>query len=789
MTEILKKDFSRKSFVKGGGAMVVGFSFLGAGVGAKAAKAADDPYASNGTYDQQQIDAWLTVNSDNTVTLRPQVVELGQGSLTGILMIAAEELDVDLGQMRFSVNNDTNVTPANFYTAGSSAIQSGGLAVRAAAAAAKNALLDLGATNLGVSKSTLSVSKGVVSGGGRTVTYGALVGDKLFNVRMPATPSLAAGAPGAKPVAQYKLVATHGVPRVDIPAKVSGQFTYSHNVKVPGMVHGRVVRPRGQGAYGAGTAPKVVSIDESSIKHIDGASVVRFGDFVGVVAQQEYAAIQAASQLKVKWADMPPIAPVGNLFKQMRDHDSAGKAPARIAAKDGNFESAFANAPTKIAQSYKYHYNGSMPIGPCCAVADVTPSGARIFTNSQSIYLTRGSVKTALDAVLGPKTLPLNRIRLTYFEGSSTYGPAAAWDDAAQAAAVMSALVGKPVRLQLMRWDEHGWSHYGPAQLTDVRGAVDASGNIVAFEYTQFGIPYFTTNQTQQQVTGQAQYSTSGPLDTTISGAQYSIPNRTVIGKSLPVQDNYFKTTFLRAPVAPQSAFAAEQLVDELAYAAKMDPIAFRLKNIATPTGPVPDVAKRWQNALQGVAKASNWQPKVAASNLKSGNVVTGRGVAFGHFANTRVAAVVDIEVNKKTGKIAVKHVYAASDAGLVVYPDGMHNNEEGALMQGVSRALYEQVNFDKKGVTSLDWVSYPVIRFKDAPKITLVALQRTDVPVSDTTSIAAGGSRSTGSGEPGLVPVPAAIANAFFDATGLRIREAPMTPGRVRAVLAAAGK
>jgi len=789
MSEILKKDFSRRSFVKGGGAMIVGFSLAGAAFGAKAAKAADDPYASNGPFDQNQIDAWLTVHADNTVTLRPQVVELGQGSLTGILMIAAEELDVDMSQMKHSVNNDTNVTPANFYTAGSSAIQSGGLAVRAAAAGAKSALLDLAATNLGVAKSSLTVSKGVVSGGGRTVTYGQLVGDKLFNVRLATTPSLAAGAPGAKPVAQYKLVATHGVPRVDIPAKVSGQFTYSHNIKVPGMVHARVVRPRGQGAYGAGTAPKVISIDESSVKHIKDVTVVRVGDFVGVVAPQEYAAIQAASQLKVKWADMPPIAPVGNLFKQMRDHDSAGKAPARIAASNGNFENAFANAPVKIAQSYKYHYNGAMPIGPCCVVADVTPSGARIYTNSQSIYLTRGSVKTALDAVLGDKTLPLNRIRLTYYEGSSTYGPAAAWDDAAQAAAILSASVKKPVRLQLMRWDEHGWSHYGPAQLTDVRGAVDASGNLVAFEYTQFGIPYFTTNQSQQQVTGQAQYATAGPLDTTISGTQYSIPNRTVIGKSLPVQDNYFKTTFLRAPVAPQSAFAAEQLIDELAYAAKMDPVAFRLKNIATPTSPVPDVAKRWQNALEGVAKVSNWQPKVAASNLKSGNVVSGRGVAFGHFANTRVAAVVDIDVNKSTGKITVKHVYAASDAGLVIYPDGMHNNEEGALMQGVSRALYEQVNFDKKGVTSLDWVTYPVVRFKDAPKITLVALQRTDVPVSDTTSIAAGGSRSTGSGEPGLVPVPAAIANAFFDATGARIREAPMTPGRVRAVLAAAGK
>jgi nicotinate dehydrogenase subunit B len=789
MTEMLKKEFSRTSFLKGGGAMVVGFSMAGALVGAKAAKSATDPYASAGPFDGQTIDAWLTINSDNTVTLRPQIIELGQGSLTGILMIAAEELDVDMSQMRFSVNNDTNVTPVSFYTAGSSAIQSGGLAVRAAAAAAKSALLDLAATNLGVAKSSLTVDKGVVSGGGRSVSYGALLGGKLFSIRNPVAFSAASGAPGMKPVSQYKLVMSHGIPRVDIPAKVNGSFTYSHNVRVPGMLHGRVVRPRGQGAYGAGTAPKVLSVDEGSIKKIAGARVVRYGDFVGVVADQEYAAIQAAAQLKVKWAEMPAIAPVGNLFKQMREHDSAGKVPASISAKTGDFNSAFAAAPIKLSQSYKYHYQGSMPIGPCCAVADVSSNGARVFTNSQNLYGTRTSVKTALDTVMGSNTLPLNRIRLTYFEGASTYGPAAAWDDAAQAAAIMSALVGKPVRLQLMRWDENGWSHYGPPQLTDIRGGVDANGNIVAFEYTPMTVPYFTTNHTQQQITGTAVYATGGFFDTTISGTQYNIPNRTQLSKSLPVQDNYFKTTFLRAPGANQSAFAAEQFVDELAYAAKMDPVAFRLKNIASPTSPVPDVASRWKNALEGVAKLANWKPKVAASNLSSANVVTGRGVAFGQFANSRVAAVADIKVDKKSGKITVNDVFVASDAGLVVYPDGMHNNEEGAIMQGVSKALHEQLNFDKKGVTSLDWVSYPMIRFKDAPRITLEALQRTDVPINDTTSVAAGGSRSTGSGEPGLVPVPAAIANAFFDATGVRIREAPMTPARVRAVLAAAGK
>ncbi len=784
MTEMLKKEFSRKSFVKGGGAMIVGFSLLGAGLGAKAAHAADDPYASNGPYDLQQIDSWLAINADNTVTLKPGKVELGQGSLTGFLMIAAEELEMSMAQMRFAPH-DTNVTANQGATVGSQSIQNGGPQVRAAAAAAKQALLDLAAVNLGVAKASLTVKDGVVSGAGKTVTYGALLGDKLFSVRSAVAFNLASGAPGTKAIAEYKIVGTSGIPRVDIPAKVNGSFTYVHSIRVPGMLHGRIVRPRGQGAYGDGTSPKIVSVDEGSIKHIQGAKVVRYGDFLGVVADKEYSAIQAAAQLKVKWAEMPTLPSSGNLFKGMRDHDTAGLAPARNVVVTGNFDSAYESAAIKLSESYQYHYTGSMAIGPECAIADVTPSGSRIFSNTQNAYGTRTLVKNVLDKVLGTD-YPANRIRVSYYEGSSVYGPAAPYDDTTQGAAIMSALTGKPVRLQFMRWDTHGWGHYGPAQMADIRAGIDASGNLVAFEYTGFQVPYFSTQPPQQQVTGTAVYSpTQGP-DTTISGSQYSVVNRRVVGKSLPLQNNYFKVTFLRAPLAPQSAFAAEQAIDELAYAAKMDPVAFRLQNVATTAT---DASLRWRNVLEGIAKFAKWQPRVAASKLSNANVVTGRGIAFGAFANTMAAAVVDIEVNKTTGKIVVKNVDLATDAGYVVYPDGLHNNEEGAAMQGVSRAIVEEVGFNKSQVTTLDWVSYPSLRFKDAPKVTVHPLTRTDIPQTATSTVAASGSRSTGAGEPGLAPQAAAIANAFFDATGVRIREAPMTPARVRAVLKAAGK
>jgi CO/xanthine dehydrogenase Mo-binding subunit len=793
MTEVLNQEFSRTTFLKAGGALIVGFSMLGA-VGTKSATGqAIDPYASYGPYDQSLIDSWIAIHADNTATLKAGKVELGQGTLTGLLMIAAEELDMTLAQMKHIINPDTNVTANQGTTSGSQGIQTGGQQVRAAAAAARNALLDLAASSLGVSKSSLSVSDGVVSGGGKSTTYGALLGDKLFNVRLPGVPvgttgqlpnsgRRAAGGTGTKAISQYKIVGKEGIPRVDIPGKITGQFVYVHNIKVPGMLHGRVVRPRGQGAYGGGTAPKVVSIDESSIAKIPGAKVIRYRDFVGVVAPTEYDAIQAAAQLKVQWAEQPRLSGSGNLFKQMREHDEKGLAQQSFMENTGNFGSAFAAAPVKLTGTFKYHYNGAMAMGPECCVAAVTPQGARIFSNTQNVYGTRELVHTVLSEVMGKSAPAFERTRVTYYEGGSTYGPAAPYNDIAQAAAVMSAIAGKPVRAQFMRWDSHAWGHYGPPMLADLRGSVDANGTLTGLEFTGFVFQYYGTEPTEQQVTGQAEFSTgSGALNAAMVGEPYNIPNWRVLRKTMPLKDNYFKMRHLRAPVAPQTAFAAEQMIDELAFAAKMDPVAFRRKNLATRAT---DPSQRWRNVLEGVVSLSGWQPKVAASKLSSSNVVTGRGFSFGHYSNSPAAGVVDIELNKKTGKINVKQMFITLDPGFVVYPDGLKNNEEGAAIQGVSRALHEAVAFDTHRVTSTDWVTYPILRFRDAPKLTLKALSRTDVP-----DPLGSGARTTGAGEPAVVPVPAAIANAFFDATGVRLRQAPMTPAVVRGYLRAAGK
>jgi CO/xanthine dehydrogenase Mo-binding subunit len=756
MTEMLKKEFSRKSFVKGGGALVVGFSLGGAAVSGKAAAAV---VPSPATYlpPVDQVDSWLSVHPDNTVSFRTSQIEAGQGVTTGFLMIVAEELDLAPSQVKH-LGNDTWKVVNSGATSGSGSIQSsGGPPLRAAAATAKQALLKLASTHLGVPVGSLSVRDGVVSGGGRSVTYGELVGDKLFNTRInPRT--LAPGAGISKPVSQYKVVGTH-VPRVDIPTKVTGQHTYLHNIRVPGMVHARWVRPRGQGPYGSGA--KIVSVDESSIKDIPGAQVVRKGDLLAVVAPVEYDAIRAAAQLKVEWKNDPRLPTTGNLWKQMREQDSAGKVPARYVENTGNVDTALRSAKTVVSQTYKYAYNGHAVIGPSVAVADVRKDSAVVYTNTQQLINLGTAVANILK--LEPKF-----VRAYFFEGSASYGEPQTRFDVAPTAAVLSQLIGKPVRLQLMRWDEHGWDLFGPAQLMDLRGGIDANGKIVGYEFASLSQPS-SNFPTTRELLGEPipTPGTSGP-NTQNAGQAYAIQHKRVIGKTLPVFDGYLKRANLRNPQGPQTAFAAEQMIDELAYAARMDPIAFRRLNITD---------ERWLTALNAAAQAANWQPRVAASNLSSGNVVTGRGFGFGRHGSSAYSGVVaEIEVNKKTGKILVKHLYSALDAGLSISPELVANQIVGAGVQAVSRAIHESVAFNRTRVTGLDWVTYPILRFKDTPKVTPIVVQRKEL-------------LPLGAGEsphPGIAP---AIANAFFDATGVRIREAPMTPARVRAVLRAAGK
>jgi nicotinate dehydrogenase subunit B len=769
-----EKEFSRKTFVKGGGALIVGFSLAGAGLGAKATKAADSPFASNGPFDQYQVDSWIAINADNTALIKTGGVFQGTGSETGLLMIAGEELDMDMSQLVF-VHPDSNLTPASGVKSASNTIKNAGAGVRAASAWARQVLLGLASTQLGVPTAQFTVSKGIVSGGGKTVTYGALLGGKLFNLQMPSTynmaPTATYGFTGglatkvspAKAPSQYKLVGT-SPPRIDIPAIVAGTSTYVQNVSIPGMLHGRVVRPRGQTVYGFG-AP-AASIDESSIAHIPNVQVVRKGDFLGVVAPKEYDAIQAAAQLKVKWADPPAVLPgSGNEFAWMRAMDSAGKTVQSYKTNTGNVDAGLASAAHAVSQTYAWPTNNHTPIAPSCTVADVTPGGTRVFTWTQDVYKTRQNVAQ----VLG---VPESTVRVNGYAGGGCYGYNQ-YIDAAQGAALMSQLTGKPVRVQFMRWDEIGWDQTAPGTLMDVRAGVDGNGNIAAFDFTQFYPQYRgEANQTTAQFVGKP-LGASSAGGTFVPTPMYNITNNRALLKSIPLQGNWFKADWMRAGSSPHVTFAVEQVIDELAHAANMDPAAFRAQNVTQGVMKDPLLA-----VLNAVTKAANWQPKVAASNLSNANVVSGRGLAWSNVygATIPTASVADVEVNKKTGKITVKHIYTGVSPGLSVYPGGVENQIVGGVVQIVSRLLVEQLRYSKTNVTSLDFVSYPIMRFKDTPAVTPIVVQQLDM-------------QPQGLGEPVTTSAPAAIANAFFDATGVRMRTAPMTPTRVRAALKAAGK
>jgi CO/xanthine dehydrogenase Mo-binding subunit len=795
MTEILNKEFSRKSFVKGGGALVVGFSLGGAATAGKAAAAAS-PAGYNPPLNR--IDSWLRVNADNTINLLVSQGEVGQGISTGFMMIAAEELDVEMSQMIYGVSvraadgvqlnsvNDTYQVALVGGIGGSNSMSSTGHRIRGAAVAARTELLRLASANLAVPVSSLTVSKGVVSGGGKSVTYGQLLGGKLFNVTMPANPTLQIGAAPAKPVSQYKLVGTK-VPRVDIPGKVSGRHTYVHNIKLPGMLHGRIVR-LGQGPWLTEGFSKPLSVDASSIKHLPKVQIVHEKDFLGVVGPVEYEVVQAAAQLKVKWAESPILPGHGNLFKSFREADSAGKMPARITMNIGNFDNAFRASAKTVAGSFKYPYHGHTPLGPAAAVADYRHNGGPdkdtvvIYSNTQNI----ANTVTSTAATLGLRTPA--QVRSIFYEGSSSFGNGYHYLDINDSAAILSRAAKAPVRMQLMRWDEQGWNKYGPAIMLDMRGGVDARGNIVAFEATAFA-QAGAGNSAAKQLLGDvpAQPGAAGtnaenllPMykvaENALGGQGYRL-----IAKTQTQAMGMFQNGPLRAPSGPQTSFAAEQFVDILSIAANMDPYTFRIQNMNVgPVGPEGE----WQRysgvltAAVEAAKASPFKyvPHVSGSQLQSGNKVSGWGMAVGTHNDSYGAGVAYVTVDKTTGKVTINHLWAGQDSGFAINPDLLMNQMSGNLIQGASKLLHEELAFDKKRVTSRDWVTYPILRFKDTPTVTTVLVNRTDRIAS-------------GSGEPPLVPIGAAIANAIFDATGVRMTHAPLTPARVRGFLRNAGK
>jgi CO/xanthine dehydrogenase Mo-binding subunit len=802
-------ELSRKSFLKGGGALVVSFSAL---AGKAHAATGNTPFSQRGPGDflpdLNAIDTWLAVTADNKAIVTHGETEFA-ATPTGILMLVAEELDMSMDQMVYA--HPETWLNATGGGGGSGGISKRSTQARAAAAYAKQILLGMASKELGVPVASLSVANGVVSGGGKQVKYGDLIGGKNFNFVMPASQQSATPGQGvAKPVAQYKLVGRLQR-RIDIPAKVMGTYTYIHNVRVPGMIHARSVRPRGAGAN-TSQNHFPLSVDESSISHIPGAQVVHINNFLAVVAPKEYDAIQAAAQLKVVWKDDPKFGDKGsgNYWSWMRKAgDTNTQNPARYIADTGKVPAALGSAAKVVSATYRYHYNNYVPIGPHAAVADIRPAenSAIVYAQGQSINGIPSSISTVLAGLPKPIVIPPQNIRVVWYEGSASYG-GGQQGEAAEQAAIISAAVGKPVRLQWMRWDQHGWDAYGPSQQYDVTMGASASGKIVASDWTSYGqaqVNMDTTRELLGQVAWPAVPANGGP--TPSDGGSTSTPygntgyakgfqfERRVLAKTQPLYGGALKNSFLRAPNAPQSYFASEQIVDELAHALNMDPVAFRRQNI----DPGSVAGARWLSVLDAATIAAGWKPKVAASSLQTGDVVTGRGVGLGTFAGSQTAIVADVEVNKKTGKIVAKHLTIAQNNGITVNLEGVTTQMSGAAVQGLSRALYEQATWNKDRVTSLDWVSYPILRFKDAPKVTLINVhpgsykvvtpgdESQDVIAGNTAAFSAGWDL-TGSGEPPTTAVSSAVANAFFDATGVRIRQAPMNPATVRGTLRAAG-
>jgi CO/xanthine dehydrogenase Mo-binding subunit len=734
---------TRRDFLKTGGALVVGLSLGdalqaqqrgGAGGGAAAAQP-----------DLRQIDTWLAVHADNTATVYIGFAELGQGASTALLQVAAEELDLDLSQVS-SVALETAVTPNQGGTYSSAAIARGGPQVRTAAAEARQALFQLASKRLDTPVDRLVVSKGIVSTAGapnRSVTYGELVGGKTFN--LPFT-----GMAPLKPVNSYSIVGKSPV-RKEVPDKVSGKYTYMQHVRVPGMLHGRIVRPRGQSAYGAGA--KVLSIDETSIRNIAGARIVRRVDFVGVVAANEWDAIRAAQQLKVTWNTDPALPGSDGLHQQMR----AAKTDDSVVRERGDVAGGFAAAAHVVSQNCRGPYQSHAPFGPNCAVADVTADSAVVMCSTQDIY----TLRNTLSRIIG---LPAAKIRVQYYEGSGTYGHSC-HDDVAESAALLSKEAGKPVRLQFMRWDELGWDNYGPAHVGEVRAAANSDGKIVAYEYHGWQHHWITVETTDQLALGTPPAERPGVgaqgINPLTLASMYDIPNLKLVNHHLNGLE-YLKGAWLRSPLDLSLSFASEQAIDQLAYLLKRDPYEFRQRNMT-------DV--RWLGVLDAVAQAAKWTPRQAAVKLSNAKVVSGRGIGIGTHLASYGAAVAEIEVNTETGRVVAKRMYGAIDAGLVVNPGNVENQISGQLVQTASRMFKEEVTFNTTNVTSLDWNSYPVLRFEECPEVTPIVVQRLN-------------ERSSGAGEEVMAGAAAAIANAFFDATGVRMNQFPFTPARVLAAL-----
>jgi CO/xanthine dehydrogenase Mo-binding subunit len=770
---------SRREFLKTSGMLIVGVS-AAAVAGPFAAREASGQ-AARGLYpdpDYHQLDSWIVIHQDNTATFYVGKTDCGQGTGTAFRQMMSDELDIAFKDTT-CVMGTTDITVDQGGSGGSDAIQVDGWPMRRDAAEARRVLLDMASQRFGVPVAGLAVSNAVITvkaDPSKRVTYGELIGGKKFNVTLTgANIDATTGVAKVKPVQELKMVG-QSPQRYDIPPKVDGSLKWAADVKLPGMVHARNVKPPVAGA-------KLVSIDESSVRNLPGfVKVVSKGNYVAVVCEREEQAIAAAKQLKCNW-QKPATAPFpasADLFTYMRDATpKSSQTPINI----GNVDAAFAGAAKIVEAQYEIPFQGHTAISPAHALADPSNGQMTIYSNDMKSYGMRNGVATFLG-------MPREQVRVIWMEGPQGYGRTAA-DDAGFEAAYIAKELGRPVRMQWTRAEEQGWDTKGPAFTFKIRGALDAQGNMTALDYNARSCDYNHLGYNEPdtvliaQLMGQrkampAAGSSAFPND------MYAIPNRRtlleVVGLPL-VWETPIRTGNLRDPNGPQSTFAAESFIDEMAAAAKVDPIEFRMRMLTASNADDNGFRRARSIAvLKAAAEKYGWQPRPAPNTARrKGDILTGRGVSYAYRNQTVVAEIAEVEVNPKTGRVWVKRLVCAHDCGLVINPEGLRRTIEGGMLHSISRALYEEVAFDNEKVLSADWVSHPSLTHLDAPaQIDIVMVNgdpnpgRPDLP-------------PYGAGETSCKPMIAAVANAIFDATGVRLRRAPFRKERVLAALNAA--
>ena len=733
---------SRRDVLKGGGALVVSFSFAAQLDGALAQGAAK-PLALT------EVDAFLAIDAKGAVTAYSGKVDLGTGVRTALTQIVAEELDVPMSRVTL-VTGDTDLTPDQGTTWGSLTIQVGGVQLRNAASTAKAALLEEAAKRLGAKPEELKAADGVITGNGKRVSYGELIGGKSFSLKLdPQKPAK------FKDPKDYTIVGKP-VPRLDIPAKVTGKFTYMQDFRVPGMLHGRVVRPPAMGAT-------LENVDESSVKNIpDLVKVVRDGNFLAVVAKSEWGAIKAADQLKATWSKWEGLPEQSKVMDYVR---ATKVTKDEVTSNVGNTGEALAkDGVKKISASYDFaiHTHGS--IGPSCAVAEFKDGMLTSWSASQATH----TLRKQLAQMFG---LAPEKVRCIYIEGSGCYGRNG-HEDAAGDAALLAKHVGAPVRVQWSRADEHGWDPKGPPTLIDLRAATDASGDVTAWE-SEFFIPQQTAGSflvplTPASLAGLPQKDDVAPGNIFQNSAiPYKFANVKTVCHRL--ETTPFRPSWIRTPGRMQNTYANECFMDELAAAAGMDPVDFRLKYL-DPND------KRGTEILERLVKLAKWEKRPSPQKQVNGNALRGRGMSYVKYelVRTYIGAVAEVEVNRSSGDIKVAKIFVTHDCGQIINPDGLRNQIDGNILQTVSRTLKEELKFDRSRVTSLDWESYPILRFPEMPEITVEMIDRPNTP-------------PWGAGEPSAAVIPSAISNAVFDATGVRLRSVPYTPAKVKAALSKA--